>query len=454
MKDWLGNISGKGALRVVVSCMLLLGLISWAIINSGSILVGGKQNLRFWCMFTGPDGVTMLRMIKGFNTDHENAHVTMQRMEAAMYYNKLLVAGLGDRSPEVFVVHITSVPRFEKAGVLEPLNDLFERGEAGLDRADFDENIFHHVVRNDKVLAVPLDIHPMGMYYNPEMMKAAGLVDAQGNVMVPETQEEFLHALRRLKETHTEPGTWPFAWGWLPHDMQNMIAQWGGSFVNEDFTKCTLDDPRNVAAMQFAADLIHKHKLVPPLDSRMSWVGFRQGKLALAFEGVYMLGDLVRVPGLSYEPAVLPQLGPQKGVFANSHVLCVRAGIEGEQREAALALVKYLSDNSLDWAEAGQVPVRRSLRDTDRFREMKVQEVFSRQIPYAMFLPMVPWLSEMQAEFSVAIERILYGTETPEVALGKATKNVNEVIERYRLMDEELARIAAEEAAEESGGAQ
>src|SRR5690606_5636806 len=141
-----------------------------------------------------------------------------------------------------------------------------------------------------------------------------------------------------------------------------------------------LDSPENVEAMQFAADLIFKHKLVPSLDRRVSWTGFRQAQLAMAWEGVWMIGDLKRVPGLSYKPAVLPQLGPQKGAYASSHVLCVSKGLEPERRQAALELIKHLSDNSLDWAEAGQIPVRKSLRDTDRFRAMEVQSVFAQQI--------------------------------------------------------------------------
>ncbi|MEA3055019.1 MAG: hypothetical protein QOD30_451, partial [Actinomycetota bacterium] len=62
--------------------------------------------LRFWNSFTGPDGRTMLAIIKKFNADHPDVHVTMQRMEAGPYYNKLFVAGLGGRAPEIFVSHV------------------------------------------------------------------------------------------------------------------------------------------------------------------------------------------------------------------------------------------------------------------------------------------------------------------------------------------------------------
>ena len=37
-------------------------------------------------------------------------------------------------------------------------------------------------------------------------------------------------------------------------------------------------------------------------------------------------------------------------------MLCVRDGLEGEELDAARRFVKFLSDNSLDWAEGGQSP--------------------------------------------------------------------------------------------------
>src|ERR1700750_2087616 len=72
-------------------------------------------DLRFWNGFTGPDGRTMLEIVKKFNESHPDIHVTMQRMEWGTYYNKLFVAGLGGRAPEVFVIQTDSLSRFMSA---------------------------------------------------------------------------------------------------------------------------------------------------------------------------------------------------------------------------------------------------------------------------------------------------------------------------------------------------
>ena len=62
---------------------------------SGDIVPHGALTLRFWNGFTGPDGRTMLGLVKRFNEQNPDVHVVMQRMEWGTYYNKLFVANLG-----------------------------------------------------------------------------------------------------------------------------------------------------------------------------------------------------------------------------------------------------------------------------------------------------------------------------------------------------------------------
>src|SRR6186713_3201562 len=114
---------------------------------SGAVWVGACDHstsedepitLRYWNGFTGPDGRTMLALVKRFNQENPDVNVIMQRMEWATYYNKLFVAGLGGRAPDVFVSHAMVLPRFIGAGFLRPVDDLLG---AQLDPDDFDPNI-------------------------------------------------------------------------------------------------------------------------------------------------------------------------------------------------------------------------------------------------------------------------------------------------------------------------
>jgi len=108
------------------------------------------------------------------------------------------------------------------------------------------------------------------------------------------------------------------------------------------------------------------------------------------------------------------------------------------RRDAAWRLMKYLSENSLDWAEGGQIPVRKSLRETDRFRAMKIQAEFAKQIPYIRYMPSVSFSFEFCTEFDAAIEKALRGSKTPKEALDTAAENIEEIIERQRAIRAKL----------------
>src|SRR5689334_5995018 len=97
--------------------------------------------LRFWNGFTGPDGRTMLGIVREFNASHPGVHVVMQRMLWAQYYNKLFVAGSGGRAPEVFVTHRSALQRFVQAGFVRPADDLLGTNSDQIDPADIDSNI-------------------------------------------------------------------------------------------------------------------------------------------------------------------------------------------------------------------------------------------------------------------------------------------------------------------------
>src|SRR5688572_7350013 len=93
--------------------------------------------LRFWNPFSGPDGRTMLRIVKQFQAENPDIRVTVQRMHFGTYYNKLFVAGIGGRAPDVFISHRWALPRFVSAGFARPADDLLGKSADQLDPNDF-----------------------------------------------------------------------------------------------------------------------------------------------------------------------------------------------------------------------------------------------------------------------------------------------------------------------------
>lgn len=389
--------------------------------------------LRFWNGFTGPDGTAMLGIVKRFNEANPDIHVVMQRMPWATYYNKLFVAGLGDRAPEVFVLHMSSITRFLRAHMVRSVDDLTGTGPGLIDAADIDPNVWQAVSSDGKHWGIPLDCHMLGMYYNKTLLKNAGIVDAQGNPKPPTTREEFLEDLRKLKHPAHDgmPAQWGFVYTWQRTNVYAIMRQFGGGFYDQAADQLTMNSLENTAALYFASSIV-REGLAPSPENFDAWVGFLQGNVAMCFEGIYMLPDLQRQKGnLDYGAAPIPELGLIKATWADSHDLCLRPDLAGKDLEAARRFIKFLSDNSLDWAQGGQVPVRRSLRKTERFQKMDAQREFAKQIPYACYFPPVPYLLELLPEFDYSIELALRNKVSAQKSLDECAARLKPIYARY-----------------------
>lgn len=415
----------------IARCVWILIAIGCALAcNSCDDTSHEKVVIRFWNGFTGPDGRTMLALVQRFNQQNPDVQVIMQRMEWGTYYNKLFVAGLGGRSPEVFVVHTDSLRRFVGAGLVKPVDD--ELAAAKFDVEDIDPNVWAAVKHDGRHYAVPLDVHLLGMYYNRKLFAEAGIAAP------PTNRAEFLDALRKLKKDANNDGRpeqWGFVFTWMRTNCYTLIRQNGGDVLERDGSRPTLSEDKAVEAIKFASDLIRKEQLAPGPENFDAWIGFRQGKVGIVFEGIYMLPELQRQTDLDFGAAPLPALFDQPAAWGNSHNLCLRSDLSGKDLAASMRFVKFLSDNSLDWSAGGQVPVRRSLRESSAFKieaRFAAQREFAKQIPYAAYMPSVPFVFEYMVEYELAIEQSLRGSVAPATALIKAAARIERIIERYR----------------------
>ncbi len=400
--------------------------------------------LRFWNGFTGRDGDKMTSMVKRFNAENDDIHITVQRMQWRTYYNKLFVAGQAEREPEVFISHAKSLPRFVRADFVRPIDDLIN-GEDGIDTSDIDEIVWESVNIGGQHVGLPIDVHPLGLYYNTKLFEEVGIVDESGKAKPPSNQTEFVSALRKLKKDRDNDGRidqWGFMFFFFPmHIIHSWMHQFGGgTYFNEDFTECIINNAENRKALEFLVDLIHEQKLIPvplPQDSA-GWDGFKQGRVGMFLGGIFMLNDLRAVEEfdpnnkIEYAGAFTPTVGHKPAMWADSHVACISSTIDDRKAKAAWRFIKYVSDNSLEWASGGQVPVRKSVRELPAFQEMQLHVAFAEQLPYIKYYPKLPYSIEFERSFRNNTSSACLGAVTPEEALEKIQTEMNEIIARDR----------------------
>lgn len=442
--------SAAAWVAVLITVIALIAVIA----GRGDPGEAPATTLRFWHGFTGKDGEMMLELVRRFNRENPDIEVAVQRMPWGTYYNKLFVAGLAGRAPEVFVSHSGALPRLQRAEFVRPIDDL-AAGARPLPLADFDASALGAVRSDDRLYGVPLDVHPIGLLYNRTLFREAGIVDAHGEPAPPRDWDSFVDALRRLKRDTDNDGRidqWGFAFeGSSFNILVTWMMQFEGRLLSEERDAVLLSSPENIAALTLARRLVVEEKLVPSPEEETSWASFLQGRVGMFFGGVFMLRSLETQTTIDYAAAPLPQFGPRRAVWGESHVLCLRRDLDPALTDASWRFITFLSDHSVTWARGGQIPVRASLRATPEFQALDVPRVFAGQLDHLRYVQKAPYTFELQREMRIAFDEILRGAATPAEALAKAQRNVEVVMARDRLLEEKLAARHAANATGKDG---
>jgi multiple sugar transport system substrate-binding protein len=384
----------------------------------------GTVELQYWNPFTGPDGPFMGQMVDAFNAANPNIRVTMTSQ--AEYYTQLTTAAAADTLPDVAIVHADQVATQAFRGVLRPIDDLV--GTMGIDGGDYPEAVWAAGEVAGQRYAIPLDIHPMTMFVNMELLKAAGINEA------PKTAEEFEAAAQAVTAGDNKgfllTGGFP-----IQQIFQQMLHQFGGSEFNEDGTEVTWNSDAGVQALQWMKDAQGKYS-EPNLEVDAELAAFKTGTAGMIWNGIWQTTN-VTGEGVEFESmaTAVPQVGPNPAVWAGSHQLTLpsKANPDPCKDAASAMLIRYLVDNSVTWAKAGQIPASNTVRESADFQAVEPQVNIAPSVENAIFPPSVPGITDAFGPLGEAVGAIMNGTETDiKAALDNAAQRATQILEENR----------------------
>lgn len=391
---------------------------------------GPPVDLAFWNGFTGGDGPFMKDLVDRFNTEHENITVAMSTMQWADYYQRLPSAVTSGRGPDIGIMHVDSVATNAVRNVIQPLDDV--ASALGLQEADFAPVPWEAGIYDGQRYAIPLDVHPLGFYYNKTVMEQGGL-DPEAP---PATAEEYMAALDTLAGAGIQ-GHWaspfPFTGGL---SLQSLIVQFGGSMFNEDATAVAWADAPAVEALTWWTSLSANGYSPAEVAQDADYIALKNGQTAFNWNGIWQINDL-KSSDIEWGVAPIPTIGGTPAAWAGSHqfVLPVRRDEDENKAVASRVFLNWISQQSLPWAEAGQVPARNEVRESAEFQALTEQNALASQIDHLVFLPSVPGIGDSMAEFDTALNEATLGGKDPQAALsdaaGRATRILEQNAERY-----------------------
>ncbi|WP_125206082.1 ABC transporter substrate-binding protein [Capsulimonas corticalis] len=394
---------------------------------------GGKTVINFWNGFTGPDGKTMGKMVAQFEQENPDVQVNMQLIPWGTYYDKLTLSLAYGGAPDVFIMQAARFSEYASFHTLKPLSGQYQSDKTPLGAQDFAPVPWRESYYQGVQYALPLDIHPIGLYYNTKLFRDAGIVDEHGDAKPPATLDEFLADAKKLTKDTTGNGRTD-QWGFvITNEHSNWLTfahQFGGDIVTPDGKHGAMSSPEALQATHLMCDLIYKDKVAPKPEGVDAWLALRQGKAAMAMEGIYMVQSLEEQKSLQFAGAPIPQFGPKQGVWGGTHLLCQPADISPAQSKAAWRLMRYISDHSLEWGKAGQIPARVAVERSTAFQALPVQAQFGKQVDYVVYDPQIPRANALNQFADPAIEAALLQLQTPEDAMRDADRRIDQLLKR------------------------
>ncbi|MDE3112626.1 MAG: ABC transporter substrate-binding protein [Chloroflexota bacterium] len=393
----------------------------------------------FWHGQSGVLGDRLKTLVDKFNASHKvQVNASFQgSYTGSELQTKLLSAVQAGNPPDMAqLTGASDVAQFYKAKAIVPIQQLVD-GPNGLTKdqlADFvpsflDDNSLP-INGKSTLVSWPLSKSESVMYYNPDILKAAG-------VSVPKTWDEFRAALKTVKE---KTSFTPMAWTPSIFDMfLPQLYAAGGSPLSADLTKATFNSPEGVAALQYEADLVNVDKTVT-VTKGFDWQDpFAQGKVAFAISTNVSIPYIQQAmpKGKTFQLGMAPLPAGAKGsktsLYGNNVVIFAKAA--PDHQLGAWIFLKWLTDTdqTVAWSLAsGYMPLRTSAKNSTEFKAAAEKDP-RLLIPLdaatgAVGSPKSPDFPKIQGPLGDAITAAILGKSTPKAALDDAAKKANDIL--------------------------
>lgn len=315
-------------------------------------------------------------LVNKFNAENKDGiTVKPQVIEWGPYYQQLTSRIAARDIPTVAVMHTAQIGDFIRNRIVEPIDADLKA--AGIDPSEFTPNARNGVMVDGKAYALPWDTHSWLWHINTGLFKQAGLVDAQGEPVMPRSVDEMLAQAAQIREKTGKPYIVMATTG--SGDVANsarsfysMLYSQGGTIFPDGFDKANLRTPEALASFGVFERLTQANAITKGLDQSGAISTFMNGGAAVWLTGTWRIDDMLAAaakPGSplaeGYTVRVFPNLFTKDAVWTDNHswVLLRGGSTRPEARRAAQVFLKFMWDNNLAWSRAGHLPARASVLD-------------------------------------------------------------------------------------------
>ena len=407
-----------------------LALSSCSGVSRGST----DQTVRFWNLFGGGDGARLATMEDMFRKDFPGLGLKSDTFSwGPPYYTKLSMAMVGDSPPDVAVMHISKIGVYAPVDLLEPLEpEELARYDIGPEK--FLPDVIDSAKYEGKIFALPLDTHPLVMYYNTDICEKAGLLDSNGDLKPFEGQAGVVEAFEKAKEetgalglsfypANDPAGPWRL--------FLSLYGQMGGKVISPDAKEVVIDNDKATGALEFMSGLSLDSKVTSATtDYAGSVAEFQGGQSGFHWNGGWEVTTF-EAAKMPFSITRFPSVFGGDQAQADRHAFVIPRGLSAGRKDLALKFVSSMLKNSQVWAEGGHIPSYQPVATSTEFTKLKPQSNYAGAAENAVLDP-VAWFtgagSQFQSEASAPFAQVMNGGLSPEQGVSQFRTAVEKLV--------------------------
>jgi len=376
-------------------------------------------------------------LVNNFNaTNEEGITVVVQGTEWGSYYDQLNATFAGGEAPDIAVMHRTRLIDYTSRGLVMPVGDAFD--EAGIDVGDFAPEALDAVTVDDQVYGLPFDLHTLLWHVNVDILAEAGLVDDDGNPILPSSPEELLDHAALVKEAtgqdYIAMDATQFPLG--VRAVFAMIWQQGGDLLNADRTAADINNDIGLNALNTMNSLFENGYANSTFDYATSQDAFINGETAILINGTWVVDFYTEQAAdeeaalSNYVVADFPTLFEQPATWSDTHMWAVTNAVEGDEAKmaAAMTFLRFINENNIHWARTGHVAVRTSVLGSDAYQALPHRDEYVGTADIAFAFPRVLRYQTIEDILAEEFQAVWIVGKSPEDALADAESRINDIL--------------------------
>lgn len=354
--------------------------------------------------------VALDQVITEFNGSQNDYAVKAKYVPFADFKKQLSIGASASELPDMVIIDSPDHASYASMGIFADITGKFDVG-------NYYEGTVNSCTVDGALYGVPFGVNCLSLYYNADMLGAAGCT-------VPTTWDELLDTAKKLTDdsvtglafcsVQNEEGTFNFTpWLWSTGASSYEMGSEGG-----------------IRALNFTKELIESGAMSKEC---INWTQgdvmnqFISKNVAMMVNGPWQIPTMQsEAPDLNWEVTLIPKDTQYASVLGGENYAVIAGGNEA----GALAFLEYATTEEqvkFLMSSFGYISANQTIAES-QFEDGSPYIPFVDQLEYAQPRgPLADWPS-VSDEISLAFNRVMTGTETPEKAAADAQAAIDIIV--------------------------